>query len=308
MKLGGELYRRTMLAIAGNRTVKRLSLRYGRKLAGRFVASLHLQGALSVTAALNRKGIMATLDALGEGVRELDDARTYRDEYLKLLDAISDAGVSANVSLKPTQMGLKLDPEACYRHIRDIVRRAGDRGNYVRIDMEDSSCTQATIDIAVRLHREGLYNVGTVLQAYLRRSEGDVRDLLAHGIGLRLVKGAYREPERIAYQRRSEVVANLKKLIALHLDSDAYVAVASHDDAVIDWVKTYAAQRGIAKDRFEFQMLYGLRMGTQTRLAKEGYRVRCYVPYGTMWYPYYTRRLAERPGNLWLVVKHLLRS
>ncbi|WP_217597394.1 proline dehydrogenase family protein [Cohnella sp. GbtcB17] len=307
MNIGSTLYRKAMTTVAGNRAVKRLSLRYGRKLARRFVASDHLQGALREVAALNRLGISATMDALGEGIGSLDEARAYRDEYLKLLDAIADSGVRANVSLKPTQMGLALDADACFGHIREIVDRARQYGNFVRIDMEDSSCTQATIDMTVRLHREGLTNAGTVLQAYLKRTEGDARDLIEAGIPLRLVKGAYRESEAIAFQRKADIRESFKSIVKLHLDRGVYTAIASHDDAIIGWTKQYALQNGIAKGRFEFQMLYGLRMSEQARLAKEGYRVRCYVPYGTMWYPYYTRRLAEKPGNLWLVVKHLLR-
>ncbi|SFB27626.1 L-proline dehydrogenase [Cohnella sp. OV330] len=307
MNIGSTLYRKAMTAVAGNRAVKRLTLRYGRKLASRFVASDHLQGALREVAALNRLGIAATLDALGEGIGSLDEARAYRDEYLKLLDAIADSGVRANVSLKPTQMGLALDADACFRNIRDIVARARQYGNFVRIDMENSPYTQATIDMAVRLHREGLSNAGTVLQAYLKRTEGDARDLIDAGVSLRLVKGAYREPAAIAFQHKAEIVASFKSIIQLHLDRGVYTAVASHDDAIVSWVKAYTSKQGIPKEKFEFQMLYGLRMSEQARLAKEGYRVRCYVPYGTMWYPYYTRRLAEKPGNLWLVAKNLLR-
>lgn len=307
MNIGSTLYRKAMTAVAGNRAVKRLTLRFGRKLASRFVASEHLQGALREVAALNRLGIAATLDALGEGIGSLDEARAYRDEYLKLLDAIADSSVRANVSLKPTQMGLALDADACFRNIRDIVDRARQYGNFVRIDMENSPYTQATIDMTERLHREGLSNAGTVLQAYLKRTEGDARDLIDAGVSLRLVKGAYREPAAIAYQHKAEIVASFKNIIQLHLDRGVYTAVASHDDAIVSWVKAYTSKHGIPKEKFEFQMLYGLRMSEQARLAKEGYRVRCYVPYGTMWYPYYTRRLAEKPGNLWLVAKNLLR-
>ncbi|MDG0808292.1 proline dehydrogenase family protein [Cohnella rhizosphaerae] len=307
MNIGSTLYRKAMTAVAANRAVKRLTLRYGRKLARRFVASDHLQGALREVAALNRQGISATMDALGEGIGSLEEARAYRDEYLKLLDAIADSGVRANVSLKPTQMGLALDAEACIAHIREIAVRARQYGNFVRIDMEDSPYTQATIDMTVRLHRAGLTNVGTVLQAYLKRTVGDARDLIEAGVPLRLVKGAYREPAAIAFERKADVLASFRSIVKLHLDRGAYTAIASHDDAIVGWTKQYARQNGIAKDRFEFQMLYGLRMSEQARLAKEGYRVRCYVPYGTMWYPYYTRRLAEKPGNLWLVAKHLLR-
>ncbi|MDG0791613.1 proline dehydrogenase family protein [Cohnella ginsengisoli] len=307
MNIGSTLYSKAMTAVAGNRAVKRLTLRYGRKLASRFVASDHLQGALREVAALNRLGISATLDALGEGIGSTDEALAYRDEYLKLLDAIADSGVRANVSLKPTQMGLAIDAGACFRNIRDIVARARQYGNFVRLDMENSPFTQATIDMTLRLYREGLTNAGTVLQAYLKRTEGDARDLMDAGVSLRLVKGAYREPAAIAFQHKAEIVASFKSIIQLHLDRGVYTAVASHDDAIVSWVKAYTSKNGIPKEKFEFQMLYGLRMSEQARLAKEGYRVRCYVPYGTMWYPYYTRRLAEKPGNLWLVAKNLLR-
>jgi proline dehydrogenase len=173
--------------------------------------------------------------------------------------------------------------------------------------MEDSPFTQATLDIVRRLHSEGLHNTGTVLQAYLHRTEEDTRDMIREGIRLRLVKGAYKEPGSVAYQNASEVIHQFKTMIRNHLDQGVYTAVASHDDHIINWTKQYAKDRGISPDAFEFQMLYGLRMSEQERLAKEGYRIRCYVPYGTMWYPYYTRRLAEKPANLWMVVKNMFR-
>ncbi|WP_068619768.1 proline dehydrogenase family protein [Paenibacillus tuaregi] len=304
---GTELYRKVLLSVSGNKLVEKLSLKYGKKLAGKFIAGDTLDEALDEIEALNRKGIMVTLDHLGEGIKRLSEANAYKEEYIKLVDGIAKRGVDSNVSLKPTQMGLALDPEACYENIRTIVMQARAHGNFVRIDMEDSPFTQATIDIVLRLHAEGLTNVGTVIQAYLFRTEDDVIQLIKAGVNLRLVKGAYKEPGTVAYQQMSEVIDNYKKIIRMHLDQGVYTAIASHDDRIINWVKEYARKHGIPKDAFEFQMLYGLRMNDQAQLAKDGYRIRCYMPYGTMWYPYYTRRLAEKPANLWMVVKNMFK-
>ncbi|WP_152395591.1 proline dehydrogenase family protein [Paenibacillus guangzhouensis] len=305
MDIGTELYRKTLLTIAGNRLVEHWSLKYGKKLASKFIAGDTLAEALTQIEALNQKGIMATLDHLGEGIRHLDEAAGYREEYVRLVQGISDRGVNSNVSLKPTQMGLALDPETCYDNIRAVVTEAAKHDNFVRIDMEDTPFTQATIDIVRRLHAEGLTNVGTVIQAYLYRSLDDVEAMIQEGIRLRLVKGAYKEPSTVAYQNATDVITNFKKMIQMHLDQHIYTAVASHDDTMIHWVKDYVQQQGISKDAFEFQMLYGLRMSEQMKLAQEGYRVRCYVPYGVMWYPYYTRRLAEKPANLMMVLKNM---
>ncbi|MBE9914770.1 proline dehydrogenase, partial [Paenibacillus donghaensis] len=272
-----------------------------------FIAGDTLAEALAEIEKLNGKGIMVTLDHLGEGIKALSEASGYKEEYIRLIDGIAERGVNSNVSLKPTQMGLALDPEACYNNIRAVVSQAAKHNNFVRIDMEDSPFTQATIDIVLRLHAEGLTNVGTVIQAYLFRTEDDVKKLIETKVNLRLVKGAYKEPGSVAYQQMSEVIDNYKKIIRMHLDQGVYTAIASHDDRVINWVKEYASQNGISKDAFEFQMLYGLRMNDQELLAKEGYRIRCYMPYGTMWYPYYTRRLAEKPANLWMVVKNMFK-
>ncbi|CAM3750083.1 proline dehydrogenase family protein [Cohnella lubricantis] len=304
MGIGTGMYRRMLLSIAGRRTVERLAAKYGGKLASRFIAGDSREEALAVAADLNKRGILVTLDHLGEGIRRLEEASSYRDEYVELVRSIAKNGVLGNVSLKPTQMGLVLDAKACYGNIRSVVLEARKTRGFVRIDMEDSPYTQATIDIVRRLHAEGLTNVGTVLQAYLYRSEQDAAELTKENIRLRLVKGAYKEPASIAYQRSADVIANLRKIAGSLMSQSAYVAIGSHDDRIINWVRDFAASNGIAKDAFEFQMLYGLRMGYQEKLASEGYRVRCYVPYGVMWYPYFTRRLAEKPANLWMVVKH----
>jgi proline dehydrogenase len=295
------------LTVSVNRLVKWLSIRYGKKLAGRFIAGDTLEEALDEIERLNEKGILVTLDHLGEGITSLTEASAYREEYIRLVEGIANRGVQSNVSLKPTQMGLALDPQAAYENIRTVVRAAQRHGNFVRLDMEDSPFTQATIDMTLRLHKEGLTNVGTVIQAYLYRSEEDVRMLMKEGVKLRLVKGAYKEPGTIAYQKKQEIIGNYKNLIKLQLDQGAYTAVATHDNNIIDWVKVFAEQNRIKKEAFEFQMLYGLRMKDQARLAQDGYRIRCYMPYGTMWYPYFTRRIAEKPANLMMVLRNMFK-
>lgn len=304
---GTELYRKVLLTVSGSRLVERLTLKYGKKMARKFIAGDTLEQALEETKRLNQLGIMVTLDHLGEGITSLDEATGYKNQYIKLLEGISGHRVNANVSLKPTQMGLSLDQETCYANVRSVAARAKELGNFVRLDMEDSTFTQVTIDMTLRLHAEGMSNVGTVLQAYLFRTDNDVKALMKAGVNLRLVKGAYKEPATIASQRMSDIIIRYKKMIQRHLDQGKYTAIASHDDRIINWVKEYAARHRIPKDAFEFQMLYGLRMNDQAELARERYRIRCYTPYGTMWYPYYTRRLAEKPANLMMVVKNMFK-
>lgn len=305
MGIGSKWYRKSLLTITGIPLVEKLSTTFGKRLASRFIAGDTLEEALAEVKSLGKLGIMATLDHLGEGIRDLSEAASYKEQYLRLIEGIAASKASSNVSLKPTQMGLALDQEACYANIRDVVKHARRHRNFVRIDMENTPYTQATLDIVKRLHAEGLTNVGTVLQAYLYRTEQDVKDMLQMRISLRLVKGAYKESDEVAYQKPEEVIASFKSMIKLHLDKGVYTAIASHDDAIISWVKAYARTHRISKNAFEFQMLYGLRMNEQVRLAKEGYRIRCYVPYGVMWYPYFTRRLAEKPANLMLVLKNM---
>ncbi|WP_424767001.1 proline dehydrogenase family protein [Paenibacillus sp. sgz302251] len=305
MSIGSNWYRKALLTITRLPLVERLSTTYGKGLADRFIAGETLEEALHEVEALGKLGIMATMDHLGEGIRDLSEAAAYKDQYVKLIEGIADRRINSHVSLKPTQMGLALDPAACFINIRDVVKHARRNRNFVCIDMENTPYTQATLDMVRRLHKEGLTNVGTVLQAYLLRTEQDAADLLRERINLRLVKGAYKESTEVAYQNASEVIESFKRMIKLHLDAGAYTAIASHDDAIISWVKAYARSRQIPKHAFEFQMLYGLRMKEQARLAKEGYRMRCYVPYGVMWYPYFTRRLAEKPSNLMLVLKNM---
>ncbi|MGO4548147.1 proline dehydrogenase family protein [Paenibacillus sp. 2TAB23] len=306
MGIGSTWYRKSLLTVTGMPLVEKLSATsFGKKLASRFIAGETLSEALDEIEKLGKLGIMATLDHLGEGIRDISEAEAYKTQYLTLIEGIAERKASSNVSLKPTQMGLALDQAACYANIREVVKHARRHRNFVRIDMENTPYTQSTIDIVKRLHAEGLTNVGTVLQAYLFRTEKDVRELLQARISLRLVKGAYKESPEVAFQTKTEVMNSFKSMIKQHLDRRAYTAIASHDDEIISWAKAYARSRRIPKNAFEFQMLYGLRMNEQAQLAKEGYRVRCYVPYGSMWYPYFTRRLAEKPANLMLVLKHM---
>lgn len=300
--------RRALLGVAGNRTVAHLATRYGMRLgASRFVAGETLDSAMAAVADLNSRGISATLDHLGESVTEAAEARAAADSYLDLLDAIQRSGVDANVSLKLTAMGLAIDPALAEANLRRILARAQAAGNFVRIDMEDSPYTQITIDLTEKFFAE-FGNVGTVIQSYLYRSEADTADLTARGISLRLVKGAYKEPAAVAYPKKADVDAALRRLIELRLLSGVYTAVATHDEAMIAFTKEFAARHQVGRDRFEFQMLYGIRFGLQQQLAREGYKVRCYVPYGGQWYPYFVRRLAERPANVLFILRSMLRG
>ena len=274
-----------------------------RRAARRFIAGERLEDAIDAIRATNATGMVATLDFLGEHVHSEAEARANADEYIRALSAINQAGVDANISIKLTGMGLAVDDEFCYQNVRRIVQMAADLGNFVRIDMEDSPVTDRTIAIYRRLRGE-FDNTGLVLQAYLFRTESDVCRLMEEGQAhLRLCKGAYDEPPAVAWQEKADVDRSLVSLMKFMLDSrDAYPgtypALASHDHMIINWTKAYAYTHGITPDRFEFQMLYGIRRDLQQQLADQGYRMRVYIPYGTRWYPYYMRRLAERPANV----------
>jgi proline dehydrogenase len=280
-------------------------------MARRFVAGETLADAIGAIRASNASGLLATLDFLGEHVNNQAEASVNADEYIRALQAIQEAGVNANISIKLTAMGLAVDDEFCYHNVRRIVEAAAQRGNFVRIDMEDSPVTDRTLAIYRRLRAE-FPNVGVVIQAYLYRSEEDVRELMAQGMAhLRLCKGAYDEPPAVAFQAKAEVDQAMTRLIRLMLDSQAdfpgtYPAVASHDHRIINWTKAYAYHHDIPTDRFEFQMLYGIRRDLQQQLASQGYRMRVYIPYGTRWYPYFMRRLAERPANLLFFARALV--
>ncbi|MFZ5822750.1 MAG: proline dehydrogenase family protein [Bacillota bacterium] len=304
------LYRKIVLTVAANAVVAKTAQRVGMKLgASRFVAGETLERALEVVGNLNQRGIIATLDFLGEGVHEEAVARQMCQAYLELLDGIAATGVNSNVSLKPTQMGLSFDRKLAEEIILSIVQRAKERNhNFVRIDMEDTPYTDATLEIYYNLRKMGYDNVGTVIQSYLYRSDADVAELDKVNANLRIVKGAYKEPPEHAYPRKFDVDESFKRIVANRLRGGYYTAVATHDEKIVDWTKELAEKENIPRSLFEFQMLFGVRMSWQEQLAREGYKIRCYVPYGKMWYPYFTRRIAERPGNLWFVLKNMIKS
>lgn len=305
--------RSTLIALSKSTRMQDLivGMPISRRMARRFVAGETLPDAIGAIRASNATGLLATLDFLGEHVHSEAEASVNADEYIRALHAIQEAGVDANISIKLTAMGLAVDDEFCYRNVRRIVEAAAQLGNFVRIDMEDTPVTDRTLAIYRQLRAE-FPNTGVVIQAYLYRSEEDVRSLMAEGMAhLRLCKGAYDEPPAVAFQAKTEVDQSMTSLIRLMLDSQAefpstYPAIASHDHRIINWVKAYAHHHGIATDRFEFQMLYGIRRDLQQELADQGYRMRVYIPYGTRWYPYFMRRLAERPANLLFFARALV--
>jgi len=278
-----------------------------RPLATRFVAGETLDQALAVVRKLKSEGIAATLDHLGESVTSLDEAAAARDVYLRVLDALLAGGHEGNVSLKLTQFGLDISAEQCKANVEQLVRRAAESGGFVRVDMESSEYAQRTLDLVAELHARH-QAVGTVIQSYLFRSKGDIEFLNSRRIRVRLCKGAYLEPASAAYQAKREVDRNYFELSKLLLDGGVYPALATHDEKLIRQIERYVAERKIARDAFEFQMLYGIRRDLQRRLVKDGYQLRLYVPFGQAWYPYYMRRLAERPANLLFVLRNLLRS
>ncbi|MBX6395231.1 MAG: proline dehydrogenase family protein [Alicyclobacillaceae bacterium] len=284
-----------------NRWARRWGLRFG---ASRFVAGETLDEALDAVRELNRQGLEVTLDHLGESVKEVDEARAAARACLDTLDGIARTGVRSHLSVKLTQLGLDIDPSFAQEHMVHILERAGQVGTFVRIDMEDSGHLPATLDLFKRLRKTYDY-VGIVIQAYLYRSEGDLRELEKLGANVRLVKGAYREPPSVAFPNKRDVDENLKKLIDMHLQSGCYTAVASHDPNILAHTRQRVEQWSVPRDRFEFQMLYGIRPDLQRKLVEDGYRVRVYVPYGTDWFAYFMRRLAERPANVWFVLKNL---
>lgn len=273
----------------------------------RFVAGEEMAQAVEAIRQLNGKGISATFDHLGESISKEEETRAEVMEYQRLIDAIETNALNSNVSVKLTQLGLDISSDLCYANTRAIVEAAKARENFVRIDMEDSTKTDATLDIFRRLRGE-FDNVGIVVQSYLYRTEKDVEELLRLGARIRLCKGAYKEPESVAFQKKADVDANYVKVMKMLLPSGIYHGIATHDPNMIDATKQFAKEAGIAPDKFEFQMLYGIRRDLQESLVKEGYRMRVYVPYGKFWYPYFMRRLAERPANIWFVMKNMLKG
>ncbi len=289
--------------------LQRLASTYGMRRGGfarRFIAGETVAEAIDAVADLPGKGLGLTLDYLGESVSSAVAAAAAATDYVGIIDQIVASGIERNISLKLTQLGLDVDRATAVDNMRRILEPADAAGFFVRIDMENSPYTDATISILETLRQQGHTSIGTVIQTCLKRSEGDIRKLNALGVRVRLVKGAYKEPRTVAYQQKSEVDAAFVDLMRLLMDEGTYPAIATHDPIMIETAKAYARSKGYANDRFEFQMLYGIRRDLQSALVAQGYRVRVYVPFGKQWYPYFMRRLGERPANVGFVVKGLL--
>ncbi len=300
------------IALSKNRPLRRFSERswVGIRLSSRFIAGMEIDDALRVAEEVNKQGMTVSLDSLGESVTSEAEAKAAAEVYHKLLDAIAARKLNANISMKLTQMGLNLSPALAESIAESVARHAAKTGSFVRIDMEDSSLTQVTMEIVKRLHAKPELReaIGIVIQAYLFRSQKDIEELIANGIRVRLCKGAYQEPAEIAYPRKADVDTNYIKLGGMLLASSEFHGLATHDDSMVAAVKSYAKEHGIDPGHFEFQMLYGIRRDLQSRLIKEGYKVRVYVPFGNDWYPYFMRRLAERPANVLFLVKNFFRN
>jgi len=280
-----------------------------KKLTTRFVAGDNIDETIPYIRQINSENATASFDHLNESVSSADEAEHEVAEYLNILAKIDETKIRSNVSIKLTQFGLGLDPELAYRNARRVVEEAHQRGNFVRVDMEDSSVTQVTIDIFKRLRAEfGLNDVGIVLQSYLYRTLADAQELVKLPARIRICKGAYSEPPEVAFPDKKDVDANYVKVMQLLLSSGTYHGIATHDPKMIDATINFATREGIGKEKYEFQMLYGIRRDLQHQLARDGFNVRIYVPYGKHWYPYFMRRLAERPANIWFVLKNLAKG
>jgi proline dehydrogenase len=305
------MIRKTLLYLSNQPSVFRLVRRNGfaKRFASRFVAGETLDTALDAVRVLNAKKITASLDLLGESVRTEPEAKAAANEYLVMLDRIHEQGLDANVSIKLTQMGLDLDEELCVETMQSILARARDYQTFVRLDMEGSGYTERTL----RLFEERLYpgyqdNVGIVLQSYLYRTSADVERAILLKCRVRLCKGAYKEPASVAFPEKKDVDENYVRCMEKLIQEGNYPGIATHDPAIIEHAKRFVQEKGIALDRFEFQMLYGVRRDLQEQLVREGYRMRVYVPFGTQWYPYLMRRLAERPANLAFITGNVVRE
>ncbi|HLH34398.1 MAG TPA: proline dehydrogenase family protein [Alloacidobacterium sp.] len=279
-------------------------------MSSRFVAGMTLDEVIQSAEALQQMGIASTLDSLGENVSTAEEARRSAEVYHRLIDAIQTRKMNANVSVKLTQMGMDLDAGLAEEIVAGLVEHAVAANTFVRVDMEGSEYTQATIDMVRRLHAlpDNRGHVGVVIQAYLYRSEEDIRTLTGEGIRIRLCKGAYKEPASVAFAEKRDVDANFVKLTGQLLTSGIYHGIATHDEAMIAAAKTFVRERGIDPKSFEFQMLYGIRRDLQKALVREGFNMRVYVPFGSEWYPYFMRRLAERPANALFIARNLLKK
>jgi proline dehydrogenase len=284
----------------------------GRRVSSRFVAGTEIADAVRATQAINRAGMSVTIDNLGENVTNPDEARQSAQLYDQILDAIAANQLNANISLKLTHMGLDVDEKLARDIVSGLVAKATSMNppGFVRVDMEGSPYTQRTLDFVHELHgMPGNGNsVGTVIQAYLKRSKSDIEKLLGENIRIRLCKGAYKEPAEIAFPAKSDVDANYVKLMKILMKSGIYHGLATHDENIIHQAQAFATSEKLSRDSFEFQMLYGIRRDLQRKLVKDGWRLRIYIPFGTEWYPYFMRRLGERPANVFFIARNLLRA
>ncbi len=275
------------------------------RVASRYIAGTTLTDGVGVVASLNKAGMMATIDLLGEDITAAAEAHQVRDNILPILRAIDQHRLDSNLSIKPTQLGLRIDPELCYKNIRAVLDQARALGNFVRIDMEDAATTEATLAIYRRLRADGYTNTGVVIQAYLHRSESDVRALVKEGANIRVCKGIYNESPSIAFKEREEIRNNFLKLLTIILEGGTYVGIATHDDVLIDGSLALVRKLGLKPPQYEFQMLLGVREARRDQIVRDGHRLRVYVPYGEQWYAYSTRRLKENPLMAWYITKAL---
>jgi proline dehydrogenase len=298
--------------LSRSKTLKRLASSYGmstpRSFARRFIAGEQIEDAIAAARALQAKGLLLTLDYLGESVTTRDQANAATREYLRVIDDVVASNIERNISLKLSQLGLAIDRATCVDNMRRIIEPARQHEFFVRIDMENSAYTEVTLEVFETLWNLEYRNIGVVLQSYLFRTERDLRRMNELGVRVRLVKGAYREPASVAYQQKADVDAAYLRQMRLLLDHGTYPAFATHDVALLDEIKSYATERSVSRDRYEFQMLYGIRRDLQSSFVADGYRMRVYVPFGREWFPYFMRRLGERPANLGFVIRALLRE
>ncbi len=302
------LFRKAILLATHNRAIARIVRRHGLRLGGsRFVAGESLDTAVPVLRALNEQGLATNTTLLGEGVSDAGEAAAVVAAYVELLDRIAAEGLRTNVALKLTHLGLDIGEEVAYANVEQLVRHAGTLNNFIRIDMEESGRVEPTLRIYQRLREAGHDNIGTVLQSALYRTARDLDTLLPLAPNLRLVKGAYLEPESVAYPKKADVDRNYIRLAERMLSGPGYTAIATHDQRIINHVINYATRNGIDRDRFEFQMLYGISTHNQLDLARRGYKVLVATPYGSEWYFYLMRRLAERPANVLFLLRGVVR-
>lgn len=305
------MLRALLIALSESKSLRAVAerSRIGDRMSKRFVAGMEVEDALAATLACNRAGMSVSIDNLGENVTNAEEARESAALYHQLLDAIAERKLDANVSVKLTHMGLDLDPALATGIVDELVSHAAQLGSFVRVDMEGSPYTQRTLDLVRTLHAKpgNRGRVGAVLQSYLHRTLRDAEELCAEGIRIRLCKGAYKEPASIAYQGKSEVDANFVAVMKLLLESGVYHGIATHDAKIIAETVRFARDENIPAEAFEFQMLHGIRRDIQEQLVRDGWRLRIYVPFGREWYPYFMRRLAERPANVFFILKNLVR-